>query len=171
MRRWPWWFISSRENTEWCKKWCLWTECYEFLHLTIPHITDLFALLTICCRRCICCSVFTVCGSSQSFASILFTLGLVAYAAGWGSKKVSEVRTKNCAIFYCTSTRFFLCPLSGSSQTKNYYLSISEILWCKFASVCVGRILPNWHCLLVSIRWDCVYRSCFITCYLGLPIH
>ena len=58
---------------------------------TFKYILDLFALLTICCRRCICCSVFTVCGSLQSFASILFTLGLIAYAAGWGSKKVSQV--------------------------------------------------------------------------------
>jgi len=60
------------------------------LGLFVCVLTDLFALLTICCRRCICCSVFTVCGSLQSFASILFTLGLIAYAAGWGSKKVSQ---------------------------------------------------------------------------------
>lgn len=61
------------------------------LGLCVCVITDLFALLTICCRRCICCSVFTVCGSLQSFASILFTFGLIAYAAGWGSEKVSDV--------------------------------------------------------------------------------
>ncbi len=54
-------------------------------------ITDLFALLTICCRRCICCSVFTICGSVQSFAGLLFTLGLVAYPAGWGSQVISTV--------------------------------------------------------------------------------
>jgi len=60
------------------------------LGLFVCVLTDLFALLTICCRRCICCSVFTVCGSLQSFASILFTLGLIAYAAGWGSKRVSD---------------------------------------------------------------------------------
>lgn len=60
------------------------------LGLFVCVVTDLFALLTICCRRCICCSVFTVCGSLQSFASILFTFGLIAYAAGWGSDKVSN---------------------------------------------------------------------------------
>jgi len=65
------------------------------LGLFVCVLTDMFALLTICCRRCICCSVFTVCGSLQSFASILFTLGLIAYAAGWGSKMVSETYCKN----------------------------------------------------------------------------
>jgi len=61
------------------------------LGLGIMVITDLFALLTICCRRCICCSVFTVCGSFQSVATIAFTLGLVAYPAGWQSKLVQDV--------------------------------------------------------------------------------
>merc|ERR1719346_511381 len=63
------------------------------LGLALMVITDLFALLTACCRSCICCSVFTICGSLQSFAGILFVLGLVAYPAGWGSKTVKE----NCA--------------------------------------------------------------------------
>lgn len=63
--------------------------CFVF-GLLLMVVTDLFALLTICCRRCVCCSVFTVCGSLQSFAAILFTLGLVAYPAGWGSQIVSE---------------------------------------------------------------------------------
>lgn len=63
--------------------------CFS-LGLIVCVLTDLFALLTICCRRCICCSVFTVCGSLQSFASILFTLGLIAYAAGWGSDKIAK---------------------------------------------------------------------------------
>ena len=53
-------------------------------------ITDLFALLTLCCRRCVCCSVFTVCGSVQSFAALLFTLGLIAFPAGWGSRVIRE---------------------------------------------------------------------------------
>lgn len=58
--------------------------------LGLMVITDLFALLTVCCRSCICCSVFTICGSFQSFAGILFTLGLIAYPAGWGSKIVQD---------------------------------------------------------------------------------
>jgi len=60
------------------------------LGLALMVLTDLFALLTVCCRSCICCSVFTICGSIQSFAGILFTLGLIAYPAGWGSTKVKN---------------------------------------------------------------------------------
>merc|ERR1711884_300415 len=60
------------------------------LGLFVCILTDLFALLTICCRGCICCSVFTVCGSLQSFATILFTLGLVAYPAGWSNKFIND---------------------------------------------------------------------------------
>lgn len=60
------------------------------LGLGIMVLTDLFALLTICCRSCLCCSVFTVCGSFQSVATIAFTLGLVAYPAGWGTKLVQD---------------------------------------------------------------------------------
>jgi len=67
--------------------------CFVF-GLLLMVLTDLFALLTICCRRCICCSVFTVCGSLQSFAAILFTLGLVAYPVGWGTEMISN---KYCA--------------------------------------------------------------------------
>jgi len=58
------------------------------LGLALMVITDLFALLTACCRTCICCSVFTICGSLQTFAGIFFSLGLIAYPAGWGSKIV-----------------------------------------------------------------------------------
>ena len=61
--------------------------------LLLQVITDLFALLTICCRRCVCCSVFTVCGSVQSFAGMLFVIGLVAYPAGWGHEYIKTVRT------------------------------------------------------------------------------
>lgn len=60
------------------------------LGLGLMVITDLFALLTVCCRSCICCSLFTICGSIQSFAGILFTLGLIAYPAGWGAQKVKN---------------------------------------------------------------------------------
>jgi len=76
------------------------------LGLFVCVLTDLFALLTICCRRCICCSVFTVCGSLQSFASILFTLGLIAYAAGWGSNMVTRD--------YCKGSHPFV--LSGNCE-------------------------------------------------------
>lgn len=84
--------------------------CFVF-GLALMVITDLFALMTICCRHCICCSVFTICGSLQSFAGILFVLGLVAYPAGWGSKVVLNN--------YCggTSSPFVLgdvCTIGGA---------------------------------------------------------
>ena len=60
------------------------------LGLALMVITDLFALLTACCRSCICCSVFTICGSLQTFAGIFFALGLLAYPAGWGSQTVKN---------------------------------------------------------------------------------
>merc|ERR1712018_676836 len=45
-------------------------------------------VLTACFRHCCCCSVFTFSGSLQSFAAVLFSMGLVAYPAGWGSPEV-----------------------------------------------------------------------------------
>lgn len=64
------------------------------LGLAFMIFTDLLALMTVCCRRCCCCSVFTFCGSIQSFASMLFILGLIAFPAGWGSR---IVKTSYCA--------------------------------------------------------------------------
>jgi len=58
--------------------------------LGLMVLTVLLSLITPCLRSCICCSIFTVCGSLQSFAAILFTLGCVAYPAGWGSKIVRD---------------------------------------------------------------------------------
>jgi len=81
--------FKKLDNTTYPHAWRGAVLCFVF-GLLLMVVTDLFALLTICCRRCICCSVFTVCGSLQSLAAILFTLGLVAYPAGWGSKVVSD---------------------------------------------------------------------------------
>lgn len=85
--------------------------------LALMIITDIFALLTVCCRSCCCCSVFTVCGSIQSFASILFILGLVAYPAGWGSPKIKDT--------YC----------NGQSDTfiLGEYCQIGEAFWLAVA--------------------------------------
>jgi len=61
------------------------------LGLAIMVLTVVLSLLTPCLRHCICCSIFTLCGVMQSFAAVLFTLGLLAYPAGWGSPKVMEL--------------------------------------------------------------------------------
>merc|ERR1719319_599560 len=54
-------------------------------------LTVALSLLTPCLRTCCCCSVFTCCGSLQSFAAVLFTMGLLAYPAGWGSDQVRQI--------------------------------------------------------------------------------
>lgn len=99
--------------------------CFVF-GLTLMVITDLFALMTICCRHCICCSVFTICGSLQSFATILFTLGLVAYPAGWGSKAVADnLCGGNSAPFILGS----YCTIGGA-----FWLAVAGTVACGLAS-------------------------------------
>lgn len=58
--------------------------------LAIMVLTVVISLLTPCLRHCICCSIFTLCGVMQSFSAVLFTLGLLAYPAGWGSAQVMK---------------------------------------------------------------------------------
>ena len=129
---------------------------------------DLFALLTICCRRCICCSVFTVCGSLQSFASILFTLGLIAYAAGWGSNMVSQV----CCIWYPQWVLLALVKLQLSTYMGSLTISnfISGLLQ-RFSSIRFEWELRIGYCFLAGIRWNHLYRPCILPCNLGIPIH
>jgi len=81
--------FTDLDDTKYPHAWRGAVICFVF-GLGLMVLTDLFALLTVCCRRCICCSVFTICGSIQSFASILFTLGLIAYPAGWGNDLVKN---------------------------------------------------------------------------------
>lgn len=99
--------------------------CFVF-GLVIMIFTDMFALLTVCCRRCICCSVFTICGSFQSLAGILFTLGLIAYPAGWGSKVVS--------MQYCagTSAPFILGDVCGIGAA--FWLAVAGTVCTVLAS-------------------------------------
>ncbi|XP_040580413.1 LHFPL tetraspan subfamily member 2a protein [Lepeophtheirus salmonis] len=120
--------------------------------LAFMIITDFFALMTICCRSCVCCSVFTICGSIQTFASILFILGLVAYPAGWGSAKVSNS--------YCggQSEPFFLgpdCKIGSAfwlavAGTVCCFLSSSLAIWAYRSTKtlkCVDRENQGDHCI------------------------
>ena len=36
-------------------------------------------------------SVFQFCGSVQMFAAVLFSIGLLAYPAGWGSGRIKDI--------------------------------------------------------------------------------
>lgn len=59
--------------------------------LAIMVMTVALSLVTPCLRYCCCCSIFTLLGVIQSFSAVLFTLGLLAYPAGWGSDQVRQI--------------------------------------------------------------------------------
>lgn len=59
--------------------------------LLVLLLTVLLSLLSPCWRHCCCCSTFTLSGSLQSFSAVLFTLGLLAYPAGWGGQQVQDI--------------------------------------------------------------------------------
>jgi len=82
-------FLSNDDNV-YPHAWKGGVGCFT-LGLAIMVFTVLLALLTPCCRSCLCCSVFTFCGSVQMFAAVLFSLGLLAYPAGWRSKQVTNI--------------------------------------------------------------------------------
>eukprot|EP00095_Tigriopus_kingsejongensis_P009664 maker-scaffold1197_size55989-snap-gene-0.11 protein:Tk09664 transcript:maker-scaffold1197_size55989-snap-gene-0.11-mRNA-1 annotation:"lipoma hmgic fusion partner-like 2 protein" len=94
--------------------------------LALMLLTDIFALLTICCRQCFCCSIFTCCGSIQSFASILFILGLVAYPAGWGSAIISNT--------YCAGQSAPFMLGDRCSIGVAYWLAVAGTVCTIFAS-------------------------------------
>jgi len=79
--------LLSEEETILPHAWKGGIACF-IVGLGIMVVTVLLSLITPCLRTCCCCSVFTFCGSLQSFAAVLFTMGLLAYPAGWGSKEV-----------------------------------------------------------------------------------
>jgi len=101
------------------------------LGLGLMVITDLFALLTICCRRCVCCSVFTVCGSVQSFAGMLFVIGLVAYPAGWGHE---YIKTQ-----YCGGESMPFVSGSKCSIGVAYWLAVAGTV-----ATCISSSLAIW---------------------------
>lgn len=82
--------MMSENDAEFPHAWKGGIACFV-VGLSIMVLTVLLSLLTPCLRHCICCSVFTFCGSVQSFSAILFTLGLIAFPAGWGSAKVTDI--------------------------------------------------------------------------------
>ncbi|XP_023342914.1 LHFPL tetraspan subfamily member 2 protein, partial [Eurytemora carolleeae] len=81
--------LFSENDQDYPHAWKAGIGCF-IIGLGIMVLTVMLSLLTPCCRSCLCCSVFTVCGSFQSFAAILFTLGLLSFPAGWGSERVVQ---------------------------------------------------------------------------------
>jgi len=82
--------IRSEDDNVFPHAWKGGIGCFT-LGLAIMILTVLLALLTPCCRYCMCCSVFMFCGSVQMFAAVLFSIGLLAYPAGWGSGRVKDI--------------------------------------------------------------------------------
>jgi hypothetical protein len=99
--------IFSESDQDYPHAWKAGLGCFT-LGLGIMVLTVMLSLVTPCCRSCLCCSVFTVCGSFQSFAAILFTLGLLSFPAGWGSERVMQ---------YCGNSQPFVlghCKIGGA---------------------------------------------------------
>jgi len=94
--------------------------------LALMLLTVVLSLVTPCLRSCICCSTFTFSGSLQTFAGILFTIGLVAYPAGWGSELVKSSK-------YCGSDAhsFVLgsCKIGGA-----YWMAVAGTVCTYLAS-------------------------------------
>jgi len=123
--------MKSSSNDEFPHAWKAGIACF-IVGLAIMVLTVLLSLLTPCFRSCKCCSVFTFCGSVQAFSAVLFTLGLIAYPAGWNSEKVkllcgpsSEFHLGNCHIggAYWLAVAGTVCAYLASSLTAFAYKS------------------------------------------------
>jgi len=76
------------------------------LGLGIMIVTVVLALLTPCCRYCFCCSTFMFCGSVQMFAAVLFSIGLLAYPAGWSSRRIRDLCGEEADAFVLGNCQF-----------------------------------------------------------------
>jgi len=82
--------FMSEDDDEFPHAWKGAITCFS-VGLGIMVMTVALSLFTPCLRHCMFCSIFTLLGVLQSIAAVLFTLGLLAYPAGWGSKEVVHV--------------------------------------------------------------------------------
>lgn len=115
--------FRSQDDSDYPHAWKAGIGCF-ILGLAIMVVTVLLSLCTPCCRSCVCCSVFTICGSFQFFASVFFTLGLVAFPAGWGSERVVDL---------CVDSQPFLaghCQIGGA-----YWMAVAGTVCSYLASV------------------------------------
>jgi len=82
--------FMSEDDDEFPHAWKGAITCFS-VGLGIMVMTVALSLFTPCLRHCMFCSIFTLLGVLQSFSAVLFTLGLLAYPAGWGSKEVMKL--------------------------------------------------------------------------------
>ncbi|XP_075233831.1 LHFPL tetraspan subfamily member 2 protein [Lycorma delicatula] len=69
------------------------------LGLAVMVFTVMAAVLSCCVQSVYKKSIFTVTGSVQAIAGLLYLLGLICYAAGWGSGRVQRLCGKEAAPF------------------------------------------------------------------------
>jgi len=114
--------MFSEDDKEFPHAWKGGIACFT-VGLAIMVFTVVLSLLTPCCRYCFCCSVFTFCGSVQMFSAVLFTLGLLSYPAGWGSRRVVDICN--------TSQPFYLgeCQIGGA-----YWMAVAGTVCTALAS-------------------------------------
>uniref|UniRef100_A0A0A9YAI8 Lipoma HMGIC fusion partner-like 2 protein n=1 Tax=Lygus hesperus TaxID=30085 RepID=A0A0A9YAI8_LYGHE len=70
------------------------------LGVTIMAFTAMAAVLSCCMQSVNKKSIFTVTGSIQAFAGILYILGMVMYSSGWGSSRVIRLCGEEAHAFY-----------------------------------------------------------------------
>ncbi|XP_014239695.1 LHFPL tetraspan subfamily member 2a protein [Cimex lectularius] len=70
------------------------------LGLTVMAFTAMAALLSCCIQSVYKKSIFTVTGSVQALAGLFYVLGIVMYAAGWGSNRVIRLCGAEAQPFY-----------------------------------------------------------------------
>ncbi|GFU49753.1 LHFPL tetraspan subfamily member 2a protein [Nephila pilipes] len=97
--------------------------------LGLLSCTLLTSLSCCCIRNVFRKSVFTVSGTVQAIAGILFMLGLLLYPAGWGSRRIQMV-----------------C----SNRVGPYYIGDCSIGWTYYLAI-VGTIV-TFICSLLSIQ-------------------
>ncbi|GBN33947.1 LHFPL tetraspan subfamily member 2a protein [Araneus ventricosus] len=97
--------------------------------LGLLSFTLLTSLSCCCIRSVFRKSVFTVSGTIQAIAGILFLLGLVLYPAGWGSRRIQMV-----------------C----SNRVGPYYIGDCSIGWTYYLAI-VGTVV-TFICSILSIQ-------------------
>ncbi|BES92986.1 unnamed protein product [Nesidiocoris tenuis] len=70
------------------------------LGVTVMAFTAMAAVLSCCVQSVNKKSIFTVTGSIQAVAGILYLLGMVMYASGWGSRRVIRLCGEEAQPFY-----------------------------------------------------------------------
>ncbi|KAL1131380.1 hypothetical protein AAG570_010997 [Ranatra chinensis] len=95
------------------------------LGLTIMAFTGMAAVLSCCIQSINKKSIFTITGSVQALAGLLYILGMVMYAAGWGSARVVRLCGGEAHPFYLGD-----CSLGWSIYSAVFGITLTLITAC-----------------------------------------